>query len=283
MTLRIAVLGDVHYPYLPGGSEEQIAARDRFYADVFEQFFAETADLYVCVGDVTHTGHPEEWAGIARIFAQYHDKPFRFVLGNHDTLLQSKSSVLSRMNQQRHWGEQLEHLPLFFLDTTQESRRDDWGGTVDREQLEWIRTRHAESAEPLFVFAHHPLYNTTAKSDEPMMYVQNYDDVEAAMASLSKQVFYFNRHNHVQSIAKHPRRSNWVCIQTASILSGLRYRVVEVTSTSMTVNTKVIDAEGMKETLTTLYQGIPDYWHNPDAVGEETDGAITVQRYALKY
>ncbi len=37
-----------------------------------------------------------------------------------------------------------------------------------------------------------------------MMYAQNSDDMEAAMASLSKQVFCFNGHNHVQSIAKHP-------------------------------------------------------------------------------
>jgi 3',5'-cyclic-AMP phosphodiesterase len=278
MTLRIALIGDIHYPTL-ASQPKHIQARDEFFRHVFQEFFSLDADVYICVGDVTHTGHADEWNGIANLLEPYEGKPFRFVLGNHDTLVETKASVLSRMHQSRYFTEDFGDVRLMFIDTTHERRRDNWGGVVDKHQLDWIRSEENHMDTPLLLFGHHPLYNTTAHSSDRMMYIENSAELEAAVDRAHRPVIYFNGHNHAQSIVKHPGRENWTCIQTASILSGLCFRTIDVNvhrdATSIKIETRSIDTMAVESSRSVLYEAITDYWHNPLAMGEPADQSMT--------
>ncbi|MFK4998539.1 hypothetical protein ACI2OX_18140 [Bacillus sp. N9] len=52
--------------------------------------------------------------------------------------------------------------------------KDNFGGWVTEQQLTWLQKVIETSGEkPMLIFAHHPVYNTTKKSDESMFHIHS--------------------------------------------------------------------------------------------------------------
>ncbi|QQE78992.1 metallophosphoesterase [Alicyclobacillus sp. SO9] len=282
MALRIALIGDLHYPGMLNESADNLSVRDTFYTELLHNFFMEDADLHVSVGDVTHKGNSEEWKGIERIVQKYPGRTFRFVLGNHDVLDQSKHVTLEALELPRYFVEETRDARLIYLDTTRDMSPDNWGGFVDEEQLKWLQTLPRQVDKPTLVFAHHPIHNTTAKSELPMMNVENSQGVVHELDKIAAQIIYMNGHNHIQSIAKHPSLSQWDFVQTASVVSSPCFRVLEVTPTSVAVTTKHLATPTFQKRAAAVREIVSDYWHDETAPGGKGDQSIIIDRKQFK-
>lgn len=282
MALRIALIGDLHYSGMLNRPADAAAVRDMFYTGLLHNFFMEDADLHISLGDVTHMGNPEEWEGIERIVEKYPGRTFRFVLGNHDVLDQSKHVTLEQLELPRYFVEETRDCRLIYLDTTRDMSPDNWGGLVDDEQLSWLETLEQQEDKPTLVFAHHPIHNTTTKSELPMMNVENSREVVAQLDKITSQVIYFNGHNHIQSIAKHQALAHWDFVQTASALSSPCFRVVEVTPTSVAVTTKHLATPTFYRRAAAVREAVLDYWHDQTAPGGHGDQSLIVDRKVAK-
>lgn len=282
MALRIALIGDLHYPGMLNNTAGDITVRETFYTELLHSFFMEDADLHISVGDVTHQGSSEEWKGIERMIQKYPGRTFRFVLGNHDVLAQSKNVTLEQLELPRYFVEETRDCRFVYLDTTRDMSPDNWGGFVDDEQLGWLQTLEKQEDKPTLVFAHHPIHNTTAKSELPMMNVENSRDVVEQLEKIASQVIYFNGHNHIQSIAKHPTLEHWDFVQTASALSAPCFRIIEVTPTSVAVTTKHLATPTFQKRAAAVREIVSDYWHDETACGGHGDQSIIIDRQVLK-
>lgn len=117
--LKIAVIGDLHYPALEEGNSFIEEDRKLFYETFLERFFSIPADLYVSIGDLTNFGWKEELEEVYSIINR-HQKPFIHVLGNHDIYGQTRKEVLALTKQQRYHAITMDTVVLAFIDTARE-------------------------------------------------------------------------------------------------------------------------------------------------------------------
>ena len=102
---------------------------------------------------------------------------------------------------------------------------------MEQAQLDWLEaevTRYNVQTQPqvLVVLAHHPLQDTTTKSTKAMMNIHNSNEVWTRLAELKRgRGFYFNGHNHVNSIAL---RDNWTFVEAGAIYSCADYQVCDI-------------------------------------------------------
>ncbi|MFK4998540.1 metallophosphoesterase family protein [Bacillus sp. N9] len=90
--LKIAVVGDMHFPNKDGMDESVLKIRNEFYQEFVHCFMEKEADLYVSVGDLVDGGTKEEYDEIEQLIKPYH-KPFYHVFGNHDVLKFSRKEL----------------------------------------------------------------------------------------------------------------------------------------------------------------------------------------------
>lgn len=278
MATRLAVIGDLHYSaVLTNNALGWI--RDKFYEELLESFFACDADFHIALGDVTHSGHPSEWALMNRRIEELcrkYGRTFRYVLGNHDTLSQSKTAVQAQTRQARHFVEETPDCRLIFLDTTRETSPDDWGGVVDEAQLEWLSGLAHLPYKTTLVFGHHPFPKTTWASDEPMMSISNAEEVIAVLSAAAPAAVYFNGHNHVHSIARGwTYAPKWTFVQCAAALSASVFRTVVVSERDVVVET--VHCQPALTQLAQSYQSTLDGYMNVSAaVGTKSDQNVRV-------
>ncbi|RDW16475.1 hypothetical protein CWR48_16460 [Oceanobacillus arenosus] len=65
--MRIAVIGDLHYPALHEDYRFIENNRDGFYSTFIQKLFSTPADLYISIGDLTNFGLPEEYEEIYKL------------------------------------------------------------------------------------------------------------------------------------------------------------------------------------------------------------------------
>ena len=85
--MRIAFIGDLHYPSMIGKNEKVKEARDAFYAKFLHTFFEIEADYYVSIGDLTNFGREDELREVYEIIRE-HDKPFIHTFGNYRLVIE---------------------------------------------------------------------------------------------------------------------------------------------------------------------------------------------------
>jgi 3',5'-cyclic-AMP phosphodiesterase len=224
--LRLAIIGDLHYPYLDTEDQHLLNMRERFFKGFLERFMEVDADLHISLGDLTHNGFEQELTDVYRWLAPY-QKPFRHVLGNHDAYSNPKQAVLATTGQKRYDSIDSPEAKLLFLDTAREMDLENWGGVLDELKLAWGEASLRDSHDKTFLFfAHHPVYNTTARSDMDKLSIDPALDVSALFGEHGgRKGLYFNGHNHAHSIV---RKGDWFYIQTASCLDHPSFRLVEI-------------------------------------------------------
>lgn len=271
--MKILLMGDLHYPYLEQVDEEVLDAREKFFAGFLGEFLTIEADYHISLGDLTNQGHTEELEYVFR-HINNSGRSFYHVLGNHDVYLQPKTNVFSITGQQRYHAVKSEEAHLVFLDTTREMDWKDWGGTIDAEQLSWLEQQVQESEDkPLLIFAHHPVYDTTARSHMDKLSIHPSIDMRRILGKKTGVGLYFNGHNHVHSIVN---ENQWHFVQTAACLDHPCFRMLELKQDEIKIH--LIEAENYEllQHAPKVYNPMPYFNHTEECKGRSFDQVYTV-------
>ncbi|RNF39856.1 metallophosphoesterase family protein [Planococcus salinus] len=271
--MKIAVIGDLHYPALEeeyGFIEEN---RKAFYETFLERFFSVPADLYVSIGDLTNFGWKEELEEVYALINQ-HQKPFLHVLGNHDVYGQTREEVLNITGQQRFHSITTESAVLAFINTAKEQDFEDWGGTLDPQQLDWLEGAIEQSGDlPLIMFAHHPVYDTTANSEKEKLSIHPDVPVWEILSKKEGAGLYVNGHNHTNSIAA---RDQWNFLQLAAVLDEQAVRTIEVSESHISVDSIELDDPELRKHAQVIGNAINHFQLKSQPLGTDGDTKLLI-------
>ncbi|MDX8045548.1 metallophosphoesterase [Gracilibacillus sp. S3-1-1] len=224
--MKFSVIADLHFPELDQTVDGLEEAKWSFYRSFLGDFLDHDADMHISLGDLTNYGTTQELEGVYQIINSK-DKNFYHVLGNHDLYAQSIENVLAITKQPLYHTVATDDVIFAFLNTAKEMDYDDWGGTINQEQLNWLEeVIEASGTKPLFVFAHHPVYNTTAISNLDKRSIDPSIDMWRILNKKKGKGIYFNGHNHQNSIV---HKGNWSFVQIAACLDEQAWRSIELT------------------------------------------------------
>ncbi|WP_209120990.1 metallophosphoesterase [Alkalihalobacillus sp. BA299] len=275
--MRLVVMGDLHYSAIDETIPGLYEARADFFEAFIREFFSIQADAHISLGDLTNYGATLELEGVYNIIRKY-DKPFYHALGNHDLYAQPRKNVLEITGQARYHSITTEHAVFVFLDTAKEMDYEDWGGWVDDEQLQWLKSIvQASGTKPMLVFAHHPVYNTTTRSDREKGSIHQDIDMWSVLSEKEGVGIYFNGHTHVESIIE---QENWTFVQLPACLDLHTLRMVEIDEKEIRITPVDITNEKIVGCAPTLYNNMKHFTHNPEARGKESDRSCTVSLVA---
>lgn len=266
--MKIAVIGDLHYPTVK--EEYALSQRERqdFYESFMAHFFSVPADLYVSIGDLTNFGTQDELEGIYAIIDQ-HQKPFVHVLGNHDVYAMTREEVLKITKQDRFHSLSTDSAVLAFLDTAQEQNYEDWGGTLDLEQQFWLADVVADSGNrPLLVFGHHPVYGTTKNSSKEKRSISPDIPMWDLLNNKQNAGLYVNGHNHFNSIAA---REQWTFLQIAAVLDEQAVRVIDISDAMISIDYVPFVDPNLRQQAYTIGSAIDHFSLNTHRLGTEAD------------
>jgi predicted phosphodiesterase len=256
--VRIALMGDLHYPQITDQNQELLEAKEKFFSNYFNIFFTTEADLYLSIGDLTHEGLQEEFQEVYR-YVQKYGRSFRQVLGNHDVLGVPKRTISSLIRHPFYDSIETEEALLILLDTTKEQQLHGWG--LDSEQSVWLRNHiHSSLNKPMLVFAHHPVPGTTLSSPSHDGHFEAFQDIRPILKERGGPGFYFNGHTHSHSIAS---KENWHYIQTAAALCDPCFRIIEINKDGICIETVSVNDRRLEEGRQVLYNKLPGF-HQPD-------------------
>ena len=271
--MKLVLMGDLHYSRMGYGTEEMYIAREKVFSVLIDSFWEIDADYHISLGDLTHEGYPEEFRDVLNRMDGSCN--FIHVLGNHDALSIPKSDILTVTGQQRYQAIDTDEAHLIFLDTTKEMNRDDWGGEIDADQLQWLQFQLEKSNDkPVFVFAHHPVYDTTARSTIDKLSIHPKIGIKELLNKREGAGFYFCGHNHVNSIVQ---QGGWHYIQTAACLDVPAFRVVEIKDGQVNIDMISIDDETLMEQIAIVNTKIPGFVPIEQPHGEESDRKLLVE------
>lgn len=266
--MKIAVIGDLHYPTLKDGCAFIEESREAFYKEFLERFFAVPADLYVSIGDLTNFGRRDELEEIYAMIRKQ-GKPFKHVLGNHDLYAMSRSEVLSISGQQRFHTLSTDTAVLAFLDTAREQDYEDWGGTMDATQQYWLEAVVEETQHrPLIVFGHHPVFSTTLHSDKEKRCIHPDIPIWDILNQKQGTGLYINGHNHANSLAA---RNDWTFLQLAAVLDEQAVRLIEITDAFISIDSVVMDDKDLKHHAEEIGNSIKHFTLKRNPVGAAAD------------
>ncbi|NQX66213.1 metallophosphoesterase [Paenibacillus alba] len=265
--MKIAMIGDLHYPSMVINRPEVVKARDAFFEHVLSAFLETEADYHISIGDLTNVGELAEFDYIFSKVKSYGSRVrFIHIMGNHDTYTHAKADVLAATGREPYGLIKTEEATIVMLDTAREIVTD-WSGFMEDEQLAWLETVVRDhSDKPMLVFAHHPIYGTTARSKEAMMSLHETVELRQILNKHTGIGFYFNGHNHTNSIVN---ECNWYFVQTAAMLDIPAFRLITVESGQVSVDLIRLEDESMLEWAYFLSRHMPYFEPFPSAEGDE--------------
>jgi 3',5'-cyclic AMP phosphodiesterase CpdA len=271
--MKLVLMGDLHYHDADRNVQEWVEAREKFYGAVFGRFLELEADAHISLGDLTNFGTPSELEDVYQ-WIRGHNRTFYHVLGNHDVYGQPKHDVLGFTGQARYHAVMTDEAMLVFLDTAREMDFEDWSGWVDDEQLHWLEGMVKQSgSKPLLVFAHHPVYDTTAGSAADKGSIHPDVDLWAVLSQKEGLGLYFNGHTHVDSIA---RRDQWTFVQLSASLDSQSFRTVDIEPGEIRVSAVDMNEPELREHAAVLHRYMKHFRPTPGACGADADRGCIV-------
>lgn len=272
--MKLVLMGDLHYhdidETIPGWRE----ARSTFYETLLERFLEIDANYHISLGDLTNIGSTSEVREVFEMINRRKDRTFIHVLGNHDLYAQKRNEVLSLTGGQRYHSIETDKATLVFLDTAKEMDYDDWGGWVDDEQLQWLEDIVKRcGTKTLLVFAHHPVYKTTLRSELDKNSIHPSIDMWRILSQKKGKAVYFNGHTHSDSIVE---QNGWAFVQLSACLDQPGFRVVEIDKEQIRISAVDIADEAVYTHAPMLHRNMKYFQHKPDARGKETDRGIVI-------
>ena len=265
--IRIALMGDLHYPQLDPDNTELTEAVHYFYQNYLNEFINLEADLHVSIGDLTHLGLENEFLSVYEHIWK-RGKNFRTVLGNHDVLSLPKEKISQLIKQPRFDAIETEDCLLIFLDTTKEFELHGWG--LDQEQWDWLETQvNRAKDKPLFIFAHHPIPNTTMYSPENETF-EAMQDIRPLLEKRNGLILYFNGHTHAHSIIQ---KEDSYFIQAGAAVCDPSFLLIELDQNKVEIQKVDVSDAKLDTYRSVLYEQMPDF-HSPPSVTDR-DSSIT--------
>lgn len=262
--MRIAFIGDLHYPSMIGHNEKVTEARDAFYAKFLHTFFEINADYYVSIGDLTNFGKEDELREVYEIIRKY-DKPFIHTFGNHDLYGVSRDEVLNISNNEQNISIATDPVNIISLETARDHDHEDYSGYLSNKQLQWLEAEIAKSEEkPMIIFAHHPVYNTTANSNFPYLSIQPEIPIFDVLRSKKGYGIYINGHNHKDSIET---IDNWSFVQANAVLDDQSIRVLEINDNAISIQSLNVTSPELKSMAQIIGSNINHFQLNPFGMG----------------
>jgi hypothetical protein len=126
----------------------------------------------------------------------------------------------------------------------------------------------ASGTKPLLVFGHHPVYNTTARSEKEKGSIHPGIDMWSILNRKKGIGVYFNGHTHVDSIVA---QNNWTFVQLSACLDQHGFRIVEFTEEEIRISTVDVTDADVLENASLLHQHMVHFSHNPNARGTVAD------------
>jgi len=273
--MKLVLMGDLHYHDADRTIPEWVEARDSFYSTLLERFLDIDADAHISLGDLTNYGTRTELEGVYGLLSRRADRTFYHVLGNHDLYGSRRSDVLDVSGKARYRAIESDRAVLAIIDTAKEMDFLDWGGWVDEEQLHWLEgVVRASGERPLLVFAHHPVYATTKRSDKDKGSIHPSVDVWSVLKQKQGVGMYFNGHTHVDSIAT---REQWTFVQLSACLDQHAFRVVDIGEDDIRVAAVDLDEETLRQAAPVLHANMQHFRPTAEARGEAADRECAVR------
>lgn len=267
--MKLAILGDLHFSDYTRSELE--ACRDRVFHEWFRQIGDLNPDLVIAVGDTTNWGMPTELTALQGIIAQSH-LPFLAITGNHDCYTLAKADLAPFflgdyepvVTDEIYCRVDRQNVRLLFLDTAKPREAKDYGGYLTESQGLWLQEQIADynqrpDLQQLLVFGHHPLKETTSRTEELKLHIENTDFILPILQTLKRPTgYYFCGHNHQHSIVD---RQGWCYVQTASPWDCLSFRWVTIALDNVSIETGHFQwkDDRHKQDWQTAYQSIPHF------------------------
>lgn len=262
--LKIAFIGDLHYPSMVGKKEEVKDARDEFYIRFLHSFFQVKADYYVSIGDLTNFGKDDELTEVYDMINKY-NKPFIHTFGNHDLYGIPREEVLKISNMEQNISIDTEDATLISLETARDHDHEDYSGYVSAEQLEWLERELIKSEEKLvIIFAHHPVYNTTVFSNYPYKSIVPEVAIQDVLHKKKGYGIYVNGHNHKDSIET---IGNWTFVQAGAVLDDQSIRLLEVNDEEISIQSIHVGNSELSRLAHIVGSNINHFQLNPIGIG----------------
>jgi len=267
--VKLVLMGDLHYHDVDASVPEWREARDALYETLVGRFLDVEADYHVSLGDLTNYGSTSELEGAYGLLRR-RDRQFIHVLGNHDLYTQTRREVLELTGQRRYHAIETDEAVLVFLDTAREMDYEVWGGTLDDEQLVWLEALvQASGTKPMLVFAHHPVFATTARSERENGSIHPDIDMRRILRQKEGAGIFFNGHTHVDSIAEH---GNWTFVQLSACLDQHAFRIAELAGEELRISVCELE-DDLSAHTGVIYRHLKHFRHNPEARGTDGDRA----------
>lgn len=277
--LKIAFIGDLHYPTMDNFSESVKEARDEFYSRFLQSFFEIEADYYVSIGDLTNYGNEDEIREVYQLIDQYNNKKFIHTLGNHDLYGIPREEVLKITNMEQNVLLETDEVNLLFLETARDHDFEDYSGYLDEEQLQWLENVLDQTGEKTAViFAHHPVYDTTANSNYPFLSIAPELPVLDILRKKQGTGIYVNGHNHKDSILS---MDQWTFIQTSAVLDDPSIRVLDIEEEQISIKAINVGNPELKRLSEIIGTNIPHFQHNPEGIGTTPNREKTIKKRIL--
>ncbi|HZG73488.1 MAG TPA: metallophosphoesterase [Chondromyces sp.] len=262
--MKIAVIGDLHYPSSLGLDENTVVNRDLFFSAFMNHFLSQEAAFHVSVGDLTNFGTKDELDEIYSYIQQY-QRSFIHTLGNHDLYSQTREEVLKQVGMNGNHSIETDEAYLVFLETAREMDFDRWDGWISEEQQSWLAEEIEKSGDKLMiVFAHHPVYDTTLRSNMPMLSIEPGIDIWSILRKKKGKGIYVNGHNHMDSIVS---KENWTFMQIASVLDDQSVRMLDVKDDYCQITSVYVGTEQSRQQASIIGNGIDHFQPFPEGVG----------------
>ena len=226
-------------------------------------------DAVIVKGDLTDRGLREQYDAFLDTYGVLGDRMYH-VRGNHDAMTDPRLAV-----EGAPYAVHLDGVTLAVLDTTAPGRV---GGTLPREQTEWLDSLAAEADVPVLVFAHHPVwYVDTDRTVDPD-YVIAYEASVELLEVIDRRprvVGYLAGHTHTNRVRRYERARRVPCVEVACGKdypgAWAEYRVYEGGYTQVMRRISAPDALSWSERCRAMIQGI----YRDLVLGRITDRCFT--------
>ncbi len=233
--MRIVCMGDTHYSSMRWKGDYLRRINHKFYTRLFRTFFAQEADLYLSLGDITHFGALAEYRGVYSIIeeAKKDNQRFLQVVGNHDLYKFSKKSYQRLTNMDLYWSEDHPEAKLIFLDTSRARHPGKKSGRMSMEQVLWLEKEFEEAEDKLcIVFAHHPISRIEILDDRGQV-IEGFSLMDV-LETKDNGGIYVNGHLHKDRFSV---KNNWAFLQFNDILDEPTIRIIEIDGNNVTLET----------------------------------------------
>ena len=144
-------------------------------------------------------------------------------------------------------------------------------GGLDPEQWDWLKTQVNRSIEkPLFIFAHHPIPNTTMYSPGEIKHLKLCRTYVLYWKKEMGLFLYFNGHTHAHSIIQ---KEDSYFIQPGAAVCDHSFELIELDQNKVEIQKVDVSDAKLDTYRSILYEQMPDF-HRPPSVTDRDSSII---------